>query len=173
MPKPVAPTPLLKDAEISPVVQRMCRLLLRLFGWRIETWAIPYEMDKIVAIGEHHTSNWDGVMLILMITAMGRRFRWLVKKELDKPVLGAFIRLTGGLFIDRNAAKGTVAQVMDTINESDRISSPVSGRHAQQDRSLENRILLHGNRRECSGRAGLPELREKTGRHRKNDDAFR
>jgi hypothetical protein len=59
--------------------------------------------------------------MILVYAAMGRRLSWLVKKELDKPVLGRMIRWTGGIFVDRHHPNGTVGHVIDIINERDSI----------------------------------------------------
>ncbi len=115
---PDVPTP---TDQVPRWLQRLARLVLRLWGWRVEKWALPPDAKKVVVIGEHHTSNWDSVLMLFLCAAMGRKLSWLVKSELDQPVLGALIRATGGVFVDRHAKRGTVAQVIDKINQSDHI----------------------------------------------------
>lgn len=107
--------------EVHPLNQRLARLVLRLWGWRIEHWVLPPDVKKVVAIGEHHTANSDGFLMVLMTAAMGRKLSWLVKDELNKPVIGAMIRASGGIFVDRSAPRGTVQQAIDRIKQSDHI----------------------------------------------------
>jgi 1-acyl-sn-glycerol-3-phosphate acyltransferase len=132
----IAPSPIETDAEVSPWLQRLCRALLRLIGWRVETWDVPLALSKVIVIGEHHTSNMDSFLMILIVAAMGRRLSWLVKSELDLPVIGAMIRATGGIFVDRHAPNGTVGQVVERIQNSERIFLVLapSGTRSRSDR---------------------------------------
>jgi 1-acyl-sn-glycerol-3-phosphate acyltransferase len=107
--------------EVHPLVRWLARLVLRLWGWRVEQWVIPADVKKVVVIGEHHTANTDGFLMVLACAAMGRKLSWLVKSELDKPIIGAMIRASGGIFIDRSAPRGTVGQIIDHIDRSDRM----------------------------------------------------
>lgn len=113
--------PINRNSVVPPIIQRFCRLLVRLWGWKVDTWEIPRENGKVVALGVPHTANWDSIMMIVMVAAMGNRLRWLVKKELDLPVIGWLLRLTGGIFIERRGSLGVVDQVIEIINESDEI----------------------------------------------------
>lgn len=121
MPGEVAPTPINPQAEVSVISQRLARLILRVLGWRIAEWEVPYTMDRVVVIGEHHTSNMDGFLMVFMTAAMGRKLSWLVKTELDQPIIGGWIRSSGGIFVNRHASKGTVGQVVDFINSKERV----------------------------------------------------
>lgn len=113
--------PVTHTGEVSPFVQRLSRLILRLWGWRIDRWQIPDDLKKIVIVGEHHTSNVDGFLLVLIVPAMGRRLSWLVKSELNLPIIGAMIRATGGVFVDRHQSKGTVSQVAERFQSEERL----------------------------------------------------
>ncbi|MEM6284502.1 MAG: 1-acyl-sn-glycerol-3-phosphate acyltransferase [Chloroflexota bacterium] len=107
--------------EVSPLTQRLARFALRVWGWQIEKWEVPDGMKKIVVAGEHHTSNVDGFLMVLIVASMGRKLSWLVKEELNQPVIGGMIRASGGIFVDRHAPKGTVGEAIDRINESEHI----------------------------------------------------
>lgn len=107
--------------QVHPWVKHLCRRLLKIVGWRADRWAVPPDVKKLVVIGEHHTSNMDSILMLLICGAMGRKLSWLVKAELDKPIIGAVIRATGGIFVDRHAKRGMVGQVVDKINALDEV----------------------------------------------------
>ncbi|MEL6149172.1 MAG: 1-acyl-sn-glycerol-3-phosphate acyltransferase [Chloroflexota bacterium] len=113
--------PIDPQAEVSPLTQRLARFALRVWGWEVEAWEVPDDMKKVVIAGEHHTSNVDGFLMVLITAAMGRKLSWLVKEELNQPVIGGMIRASGGIFVDRHAPKGTVGEAIDRINESEHI----------------------------------------------------
>lgn len=113
--------PIQPDAEVSPFWQRLCRLILRLMGWRVERWALPADVKKVVVIGEHHTDNLDSFLMVLFVTALGKRLSWLVKSELDLPIIGGWIRATGGIFVDRHTTRGVVGDVIERFNNSERL----------------------------------------------------
>ncbi len=99
------------------VLSFLAKLIFRLIGWRIEG-KLP-DIKKAVIIGAYHTSNWDGVLLIIAALAMGRRIHWLGKHTLFKGLAGPFVRLLGGVPIDRTASHGAVEQVVDVYKASD------------------------------------------------------
>src|SRR2546425_8424915 len=55
------------------------RLVLRRLGWRIEG-DVP-DVPRCVAIVAPHTSNWDFVIGIAALLALGLRGRWLGKRS--------------------------------------------------------------------------------------------
>ena len=116
---PIAPTPINPNAEVRIRWQRISRWVLRLWGWRIAEWKLPDDVKKVVVAGEHHTSNMDGFLMVFMAAAMGRKLSWLVKAELNKPVINGWIRASGGIFVDRHAKNGTVGQVVEQMNAAD------------------------------------------------------
>lgn len=118
---PHFPTPVQRNREVPVGLQRLCRMILRMMGWRIDRWELPDSTPKAVVLGEHHTANMDAILMIFMVTAMGRRLRWLVKSELNKPIIGTLVRWTGGIFVDRHAANGLVGQAVEMIDGSERM----------------------------------------------------
>jgi 1-acyl-sn-glycerol-3-phosphate acyltransferase len=116
-----ASLPVRDTGEVSQPVQRLCRGITRLIGWRVSQWNVSDDVKRVVVIGEHHTANLDSYLMIIIVAAMGRRLSWLVKKELDLPVIGWMIRRTGGIFVNRHHPNGTVGHVVEIINESEQM----------------------------------------------------
>ena len=95
------------------------RALLSLGRWRIEG-DFPSE-PKMVAIVAPHTSNWDFIVGILAVFAIGIRVRFLAKHTLFKPPLGWLMRWFGGMPVNREAPQGLVPQAVEAIEKADRI----------------------------------------------------
>jgi 1-acyl-sn-glycerol-3-phosphate acyltransferase len=93
------------------------RWALRALGWRVEG-RFP-DVRKLVAIIAPHTSNWDFVVGIATVIALGLDFKFLGKDTLFRPPLGWFVRFMGGLPVDRKAAAGLVDGVVDAMRRAD------------------------------------------------------
>ena len=89
------------------------RALLAASGWRIEG-EIP-RRPKIVAIVAPHTSNWDFVVGVLAVFAIGIRVRFLAKHTLFNPWLGWLMRWLGGTPVVRETPQGAVAEAVGVI----------------------------------------------------------
>jgi len=89
------------------------RSLLGAAGWRIEG-EFP-DRPKLVAIVAPHTSNWDFVLGITVVFALGLRVRFLGKHTLFYPPLGWLMRWFGGTPVVREAPQGAVAQAVTMI----------------------------------------------------------
>lgn len=96
---------------LSRLLGRSC---LAAAGWRIEG-EIP-DRRKLVAIVAPHTSNWDFVLGIVAVFALGLRVRFLGKHRLFHPPLGWLMRWFGGTPVVRESAQGAVAQAVAMIN---------------------------------------------------------
>ncbi len=97
----------------------LSRALLGLWGWKIEG-EFPPE-PKMVCIVAPHTSNWDFIVGILAVFAIGIRVRFLAKNTLFKGLLGRFMRWCGGMPVNREAPQGLVPQAVEAIEKSERI----------------------------------------------------
>jgi 1-acyl-sn-glycerol-3-phosphate acyltransferase len=89
------------------------RSALALMGWRIEG-QFP-DRSKLVAIVAPHTSNWDFVLGISAVFALGLSVRFLGKHTLFSPPLGWLMRWFGGRPVVREAPQGAVAQAVTMI----------------------------------------------------------
>ncbi len=93
--------------------RQMARALLAASGWRIEG-EIP-RRPKIVAIVAPHTSNWDFVVGVLAVFAIGVRVRFLGKHTLFNPWLGWLMRWLGGTPVVRETPQGAVAEAVRVL----------------------------------------------------------
>ena len=92
------------------------RTLLDAMGWRIEGEFPP--QPKLVAIVAPHTSNWDFIVGILAVFAIGIRARFIAKHQLFKPPLGWLMRWFGGIPVNREAPQGMVPQAVAAIERT-------------------------------------------------------
>ncbi len=96
----------------------IAQLILALFGWRIEG-EIP-NLPKIVFIGAPHTSNWDMVLGMAVIWALGLQMYWFAKHTLFRRPLSGFFRWLGGVPIDRRASHGVVERTAAEYKRRDK-----------------------------------------------------
>jgi len=97
----------------------LARGLLALFGWRVDG-EFP-DRPKMVAIVAPHTSNWDFIVGILMVFALGLRVRFLGKHTLFNPWIGWLMRWFGGTPVIRDTPQGAVADAAEMIAREERI----------------------------------------------------
>lgn len=95
------------------------RALLALFGWRV-TGEVP-DRPKMVAIAAPHTTNWDFVVGILVVFALGLRVRYLGKHTLFRPPLGWLMRWLGGTPVVRDTPQGAVGDAAEMIAREERV----------------------------------------------------
>jgi len=95
------------------------RALLAAWGWRVEG-EFP-RVPKMVAIVAPHTSNWDFIVGILAVFAIGIRVRFLGKHTLFNPWIGWLMRWFGGIPVNREAPQGLVAQAVEAIERTPNI----------------------------------------------------
>lgn len=92
---------------------------LRAMGWRF-VGSAP-SPAKFVGLAVPHTSNMDGLLMVLMAQTAGLEMSWMVKDALDRPLLGPLVRSFGGVFIDRTGPHGVVDQMVQEFENRDRL----------------------------------------------------
>lgn len=109
------------------------RSYLTLTGWDTEG-ELP-EDGKAVLIAHPHTSNWDLPFMLAVAWTYRLELNWLGKHTLFKGWRGPFMRLLGGIPVDRRAPKGQVGQAVDRIEEAGAIilAVPPSGTRSKRD----------------------------------------
>lgn len=119
-----------RPPEYPRILSIIARWLLRASGWT-PVQHVP-NAPKFVIVAAPHTSNWDGLILILMAFTLRVRLHWLGKHTLFKPPLGIILRWTGGIPIDRTARHNAVEQAVQWFNNRDRaalVIAPEGTRH--------------------------------------------
>jgi 1-acyl-sn-glycerol-3-phosphate acyltransferase len=89
--------------------QRLARLVFRSAGWRM-VGEVP---RTGILVGAPHTSNWDFLIMLLVMWQGGMPPRVLVKRELFRGPLGALLRRLGGIPVDRRNPAGFVGEIAD------------------------------------------------------------
>ncbi len=97
----------------NPPAEWLGRSVLKLMGWRIEG-ELP-KLDKFVAIGAHHTSNWDFVIFIAVKFVLRLNARWFGKHTLFRWPFGTLMRAWGGIPIRRARAHRSVEQAIQAF----------------------------------------------------------
>lgn len=102
----------------SRFTQTISRSILALFGWRLEG-EFP-NLPKIMLVGAPHTSNWDMVLGMVVIWALGLEISWMAKKALFRWPHGGFMRWLGGVPVNRGVSEGLVGQVVAEYKRRDK-----------------------------------------------------
>lgn len=98
-------------------MQKLGQLLLRLLGWKING-ELPAK-NKFVLIVAPHTSNWDFVIGLIAEFAVGGRFHFLAKKQLFFFPLNFFLKMVGGIPVDRSKSHDLVEQVVHLFEQKE------------------------------------------------------
>ena len=96
----------------------MAEGVLKLMGWKV-TGKFPQE-KKLVYIGAPHTSNWDLVIALASMQAVGLRCSWMMKKQAFFWPLGGLFKKLGGVPIDRSAKTDITTQMADWFAAQDK-----------------------------------------------------
>ena len=103
----------------STLAQNIGRAILRLTGWRTEV--IPPPTSRYVMIGAPHTSNWDFMIMLLLMSVESIPIRWLGKDSLFRWPLGIFMRSLGAIPVNRKANTNLVDQITALFDEYDEL----------------------------------------------------
>lgn len=91
------------------------RKIVSLSGWKL-VGDFP-DVPKGIFIAAPHTSNWDGYWMIVASHAMGIRLSWMGKESLFKFPLGVFLKMSGGVSVDRSKSHDTVKQIAQEFKQ--------------------------------------------------------
>lgn len=83
-------------------------------GWTISGTLPPDR--KFVIMGASHTSNWDFLVFLGAVHALGRQIHFIGKHSLFRWPMGGFMRALGGVPVDRSAPQDLVTQVVAQFN---------------------------------------------------------
>ena len=95
------------------------RSVLGIRGWRFEG-AVP-NVPKAVVIVVPHTSNWDFIVGVAAVFAMGLRASFLGKHTLFKWPFGPLMRWLGGFPVDRRTTRGVVEETVNLFMSNDQM----------------------------------------------------
>ncbi len=96
----------------------MAEGILKLMGWKV-VGKFPEE-KKLIYIGAPHTSNWDLIIALCAMQAVGLRCSWMMKKQAFFWPLGGLFKRLGGVPIDRGAKTNIIEQMADWFDHQDK-----------------------------------------------------
>jgi 1-acyl-sn-glycerol-3-phosphate acyltransferase len=105
---------------MGPIARAVHWLLVQCYvrgGWRPEG-KLPDDR-KMVIMGASHTSNWDFIVFLGTIDAVGRQARFIGKHSLFKGAMGRFMRSLGGVPVDRSSPQDLVGQIVARMEASE------------------------------------------------------
>lgn len=111
----------------------MSRFVLWALGWKLYG-KVPDE-PKFIYIAVPHSSNWDGLYLLLFAISTGLDLKWMGKESLLKPPLGWLLKPLGGVAIDRSKSNNMVDQMVEVFQNSERfaLGVPPEGTRSYRD----------------------------------------
>lgn len=92
-------------------------LWFRLTGWKVAGRLPPG--PKLVVIGAPHTSNWDFLVMLAAVTALGVRVSFMAKHTLFRCPFGGLMRRLGGIPIRRHLRASAVEQMAAAFDAAD------------------------------------------------------
>lgn len=98
----------------------LCRLYLKLMGWRTGSTLDP-AVKKCVLVAAPHTSNWDYPIALATLYASGVKVRFLAKDSLFKFPLGMLMRATGGMPVDRSKHNNLVDALVHKFKQHEEL----------------------------------------------------
>ncbi len=106
--------------QVSSALQKQLgHAMLKASGWTIG--GPPPLAKRYVLLAAPHTSNWDLPVMLAITLVYGLRVRWMGKHTLFAPPFGPFMRMLGGLPIERHRHVGVVESTADWFEKSDEL----------------------------------------------------
>ena len=102
---------------LTAIIRYPTIALWHLSGWKI-TRDLP-DLKKYIIAGAPHTSNWDYMIFLLVVTQQRLRAKVTVKHTLFIPPASWFLRAFGGVPIERSQSHNFVDQLVNHFNESE------------------------------------------------------
>lgn len=96
---------------------RAAKRILKAWGWKIVN--DRPKPKKYVLLAVPHTSNTDGLLMILASRVLDMELSFMIKDDWDKPVIGPLVSHYGAVFINRDKANGVVQQMVDEFSRRD------------------------------------------------------
>ncbi len=102
---------------LERLIRRLLLLWFKRGGWTIAGQLPPDR--KFVIMGASHTSNWDFLVFLGAVQALGRKVHFIGKHSLFHWPMGGFMRALGGIPVDRGARQDLVSQVVAQFDAHD------------------------------------------------------
>jgi 1-acyl-sn-glycerol-3-phosphate acyltransferase len=102
----------------------LCRVYMSLVGWKMRgDWP---DLPKVILLAAPHTSNWDGLLMLVTAGAYRLKLKWMGKKSLAEGPFGKIMLGLGVMPVDRGAKNGLVGSVSDAITKASDVILAIS-----------------------------------------------
>ncbi|MBT8333192.1 MAG: lysophospholipid acyltransferase family protein, partial [Deltaproteobacteria bacterium] len=101
------------------MIQSISQFILRVIGWQAISTIPP--LEKYLLVGAPHTTNWDFPLTLLALSSLGVKFNWVAKHTLFWWPLGLFLRVIGGIPVDRSGGMAFLKQAIELYKERDKL----------------------------------------------------
>lgn len=101
----------------NKVTRWIGRTALSLLGW--DMVGQPPTLSKTVIIAAPHTSNWDLILALSGMLALGMPIHFMMKREAFFWPLGPLWKSMGGIPVDRKSKNDLTTQIADWIKRED------------------------------------------------------
>lgn len=99
----------------STILYSIARMVLRVSGWH--THVIPPHTSRYVLIGAPHTSNWDFILALVLMTVERLPIRIMGKDSLFRGPMGVFMRAINAIPVNRRERTSLVDQIGAKFDE--------------------------------------------------------
>jgi 1-acyl-sn-glycerol-3-phosphate acyltransferase len=93
---------------------------LSVVGWAFETPKPPEK--KYVLLCWPHTSNWDGLLLVLLARSIDLQLKWMVKDAWVNGPFGVVTKRVGAVPINRSKSTNVVEQMVEQFAQHDELA---------------------------------------------------
>ncbi len=97
---------------------------MRLRGWRFEGERPVF--GKFVAVGAPHTSNWDFLLFLSVMSHFRLKARAIGKSSLVRWPFGKLMRRLGIIPVERDTGQGLVEQMVEEFNSVDEMALTIA-----------------------------------------------
>lgn len=102
----------------------LAQRFIKLRGWEFAGSAPPFA--RFVAVGAPHTSNWDFIFFLAVVSRLGIPGRAVGKGSLVRWPFGSLMRRLGIIPIDRDSGQGLVGQMVTEFAANDAMALVVA-----------------------------------------------
>jgi 1-acyl-sn-glycerol-3-phosphate acyltransferase len=106
-------------------MKRFAKGLLKLLGWKLEGTP-PEGYQKLLIVEAPHTSNWDYLIGMLLITSVGIKVNVIIKKELFFWPLGPLLKWLGGIPLDRSGNLSKVDALAQLFSQKETLNLAIT-----------------------------------------------
>lgn len=95
----------------------LCGRILKLMGWRFV--GSPPDAPKMVVVGYPHTSNWDFILFLGVLSIFDLKVRFLATAPLFRGPFGWLLRWWGGMPVAQTGHYGLVDAAVEVFDSHD------------------------------------------------------